>query len=1012
MTILAVSLPGKKLYARTGSVAWQEFSPQPPWSTSPGTSALPIVAGLPNGGIICAGTQIGSQEYYHFNPNLNAWTTYAAPSPYGGSPVSIWVVSSTSVYVSYGSGYIDRWNGTAWSRFATGLASAGSLWGTSDSDLWWVGGSGGAEVVYRYNGSSWTNLYATITAAVGACGVPVAVWGQGGKVYVSTLGIGYPPVPGLLTYNGSSWSLVTGPTWLNAGDLWGDGTRLWCLCYYPSSSQLCYELTSGAFVSVKDFGTVYKSDGRCFWGTSRDSTLITVGYTGSGTPNIWESEDSGSSWTEKTPWLDPSNRLSSLGDYSVPSSFRQLHRDPHNDGLGLVLPERSLSIAGVTYPTLSGGFRGVTPTFNNVPLANLQWPNPALWYWRHSDIMPTPAQPALYRIAIVTYQASEFTNGRRGLWVGTEDRLNGYLVEMSMTSGTGMPHIYVTRVVSGVLTQLYDVSATGAWGEYVFCLYVNTDSVSHDVASTDGVGFVQAGHVAAWMGTRNPRALALKLDEAAPSSFISDFSNLVSGGFYRSLTAVGNRNNNEWMGIVYPEGLPTRPVAPGTPPEDRTVEQLTSTRLLDTFDSSVHEHSELHDGATLTEVTNQQQLSYPIAIARSNLSWLTTSIVYEHIADRCDATGGLLRLACDFSSRPNADDSAHVWFLTNGSDRQNGYFVALRRGTGATDLHFEAYRVVAGVPTRIGEVVLPFTNFGVYELIIWYNYTPVTRYSQNGFLALAPREIGFTFRAESASAYAYERDRVICKEDSSSLLTSWPTMRVGYGPVSMASGANINPSILVPQIWLAQDTASMILEGNVSDSVSVSDLVSTTIYRSFQFSHGENATASDQTQPYSVQDFIGSGLIAKRKFEPLVDPLIIRATITAQGRKVLDRSAREGLSVSPVRFTLGTGFENPRWGNEEAAAQDATDLASTVLFEGSVWTGELTLESANPKTLVIRCSGPASAQGVTEILVYAQIRHCLTEDNFREIPFASATVPIWCSTPGQVFVARIVIPLG
>ena len=314
--LLAVSSASQKLYERTGAQTWQEFDPQPPWSTDLGASAYPFAIGLSDGKIICAGSKSGGADYFHYDPTTTLWTTYAFPagSPGRSGPIRAWAVSSTSVFVSY-DGKIDHWDGSAWSYWgaAPGNGGGGSpgagLWGSSDSDLWFVSGANLGPQAAQWTGASWTDHYTAIYA-LGGIGIPRAVWGQSGKVYVVGEGSGGGGICWLATLSGGVWTKTAGPNWFFPDNIWGDGTRLWVF-----ANTRVYELTSGAWVLSKDFanGNVEVRPGRGLYGAS-DGTLLALNKS-FGATHLWESADSGATWAQTT-WID-ANVLDTLGGYTL-----------------------------------------------------------------------------------------------------------------------------------------------------------------------------------------------------------------------------------------------------------------------------------------------------------------------------------------------------------------------------------------------------------------------------------------------------------------------------------------------------------------------------------------------------------------------------------------------------------------------------------------------------------------------------------------------------------------------
>lgn len=166
----------------------------------------------------------------------------------------------------------------------------------------------------------------------------------------------------------------------------------------------------------------------------------------------------------------------------------------------------------------------------------------------------------------------------------------------------------------------------------------------------------------------------------------------------------------------------------------------------------------------------------------------------------------------------------------------------------------------------------------------------------------------------------------------------------------------------------------------------------------------EDAAAADRATAAPVR---------LKTYLPVVDLNMIEARLTNRARYYLSRGICDGTLLHPVRYELGSGWENPRWGEPCKPAPDATEVVALV-HAGSLFDGQMILEEANASTLVIRCASPETPDfNPTELMVYAEIRHSSRiDENYRQIPFASATFPAWFHTTGQRFLARIVVPLG
>jgi len=180
--------------------------------------------------------------------------------------------------------------------------------------------------------------------------------------------------------------------------------------------------------------------------------------------------------------------------------------------------------------------------------------------------------------------------------------------------------------------------------------------------------------------------------------------------------------------------------------------------------------------------------------------------------------------------------------------------------------------------------------------------------------------------------------------------------------------------------------------------------------KAFSFRSDETVTAEDGTGAFPVGPPEDAPTTIKphlMPYEPLVDLNMVEGRLTNRARYYIARGMHDGTCLKPVRFVLGAGWENPRWGEPCKPSPDATEVSS-VVFEGAVVN-----EAANDRTLVVRCEGEvAPTYQVQEVMVYAQIRNSpIPGESYKEIPFACATFPQWFHTTGQWFVARLVIPM-
>jgi hypothetical protein len=186
--------------------------------------------------------------------------------------------------------------------------------------------------------------------------------------------------------------------------------------------------------------------------------------------------------------------------------------------------------------------------------------------------------------------------------------------------------------------------------------------------------------------------------------------------------------------------------------------------------------------------------------------------------------------------------------------------------------------------------------------------------------------------------------------------------------------------------------------------------------KAYNYREDETVTATDgvdELAESAADDRTTSIPLRLSQYEPVVDLNMVEARLTHRARYYLARGIHDGTLLQPVRFELGSGWENPRWGEPPKPSPDATEVANLV-HEGSIFDGQMYMEEANASTLVIRCGSPeAPAFNPSELMIYAEIRHSSnSEENYRQIPFANATFPSWFHTTDQRFITRIVLPLG
>jgi|GEM_PF-1645695 len=149
--------------------------------------------------------------------NGTTWEIYQPPFTQP-TMYDVDMVASDAVWAVGTSGYIFRWNGTAWSRDTSPNVSLYALSMVSATDGWAVGGSGN---IVRFNGTSWTNYTSPTTTNLWSIDMVDANEGWAG----GTSGL-------MLHYQNGTWTrlnpnpttyTIEGIHMLNANEGWAIG---------------------------------------------------------------------------------------------------------------------------------------------------------------------------------------------------------------------------------------------------------------------------------------------------------------------------------------------------------------------------------------------------------------------------------------------------------------------------------------------------------------------------------------------------------------------------------------------------------------------------------------------------------------------------------------------------------------------------------------------------------------------------------------------------------------------
>lgn len=208
-------------------------------------------------------------QFSHWNGST--WTTYTYN--YGGGGSSGWnvidlhVVSSTEIYAliytsSFGNSHVLRWNGTAWSTFATvspfTLSGGSSIWpGSTATDMWVsnIGFASGKHIAH-WNGSAWDLIETVGTLFVNVSGL-VTYKGQlycgsyNGNAYVRTgpdawsSVFSIPLAQGAFAPRfGNAWWHDTELDLLWAGYSYLDGSTKWGVLSWDGTTRTLYPNTA------------------------------------------------------------------------------------------------------------------------------------------------------------------------------------------------------------------------------------------------------------------------------------------------------------------------------------------------------------------------------------------------------------------------------------------------------------------------------------------------------------------------------------------------------------------------------------------------------------------------------------------------------------------------------------------------------------------------------------------------------------------------------------------------
>ncbi len=203
--------------------------------------------------------------------------------------------------------FAKQYNGTSWSPITIkqdGNALHNSIWGSSENDIFVVGGG-----IFHYNGLVWSEMPYTITELD-------AVWGTSGDDVFAAGSFGK-----IIHYGGSSWSLMNTGTTKNLCGIWGSASDN-VFAVGVSGTVLHYDGDTWVPMDSNTTDTL-----RGVWGSSGEN-VFAVGDGGTiihydGT--VWTPMDSNTTDTLRGVWGSSGENVFAVGDggtivhYMVPT---------------------------------------------------------------------------------------------------------------------------------------------------------------------------------------------------------------------------------------------------------------------------------------------------------------------------------------------------------------------------------------------------------------------------------------------------------------------------------------------------------------------------------------------------------------------------------------------------------------------------------------------------------------------------------------------------------------------
>lgn len=165
----------------------------------------------------------------------------------------VWGSSGSSVFAVGDSGVVLRYDGSSWTRMATGTtAQLNRVWGSSASNVYAATSTGR---LLRYNGQSWS--------FVPGVQAPGALWSVWGTSATNVYAVGDGGI--VFRYNGTNWQRIRLPTRLPLYAVWGTGPSS---VHVGGAEGALYRFDGTGWTPEKALSG--QSRVHAFWGTGTD----------------------------------------------------------------------------------------------------------------------------------------------------------------------------------------------------------------------------------------------------------------------------------------------------------------------------------------------------------------------------------------------------------------------------------------------------------------------------------------------------------------------------------------------------------------------------------------------------------------------------------------------------------------------------------------------------------------------------------------------------------------------